>query len=93
MLFMIAGYLKPGAEQRLIDFRDEFSEQLSQPPLVAAGALRGRDGTRQGYLGFIEADGIEDAERFIEQGPLAKEGLYERVEVFRYDVEVGTVGA
>ena len=93
MLFMIAGYLKPGAEKRLIDFRDEFSEQLSQMPIVAAGALRDRDGIRRGYLGFIEADSIEDAERFIGQSPLAKEGLYERVEVFRYDVEVGAVGA
>ena len=93
MLFMIAGYLKPGAEKRLIDFRGEFSEQLSQPPLVAAGALRDRDGKRQGYLGFIEADSIEAAERFIAQSPLAREGLYERVEVFEYQVEVGAVGA
>jgi len=93
MLFMIAGYLKPGAEKRLIDFRNEFSEQLSQAPLVAAGALRDRDGTRQGYLGFVEADSIEDAERFIARGPFAMEGLYERVEVFEYQVEVGAVGA
>jgi uncharacterized protein YciI len=93
MLFMVAGYLKPGAEKRLIDFRSEFSEQLSQPPLVAAGALRDRDGTRRGYLGFIEADSIDDAERFIAQSPLSREGLYERVEVFEYQVEVGAVGA
>lgn len=93
MLFMIAGYLKPGAEQQLIDFRNEFNEQLSQPPIVAAGALRDRDGQRQGYLGFIEAADIEAAERFISQGPFAKEGLYERVEVFEYQVEVGSVGA
>ena len=70
MLFMVAGYLKPGAEKQLIDFRNEFNEQLSQPPIVAAGALRDRDGTRQGYLGFIEADSIEAAERFIGQGPV-----------------------
>jgi uncharacterized protein YciI len=92
MLFMVAGYLKPGAEKQLIDFRNEFNEQLSQPPIVAAGALRDRDGTRQGYLGFIEADSIEAAERFISQGPFAREGLYERVEVFEYQVEVGAVG-
>jgi uncharacterized protein YciI len=93
MLFMVAGYLKPGAEKQLIDFHNEFNEQLSQPPIVAAGALRDRDGQRQGYLGFIEADTIEDAERFLKQSPLIREGLYERVEVYRYDVEVGAVGA
>ena len=89
MLFMVAGYLKPGAEKQLIDFRNEFNAQLSQPPIVAAGALRDRDGTRQGYLGFIEADSIEAAERFIGQGSFVRKDMYERVEVFEYQVEVG----
>ena len=91
MLFMVAGYLKPGAEEQLINFRDEFSEHLAQPPLVAGGALRGRDGHRKGYLGFVEAETIEDASRYLDQSPLFQEGLYERIEVFRYDLEVGQV--
>jgi|GraSoi013_1_20cm_4_1032433.scaffolds.fasta_scaffold55884_1 uncharacterized protein YciI len=93
MLFMIAGYLAPGAEERLIDFRNEFNEQLSQtvPNLVAGGALRDRDGRRQGYLGFIEADDIEAAERFLHQSPFYREKLYDRVEVYRYDVEIGDI--
>jgi uncharacterized protein YciI len=92
MLFMVAGYLKPGAEEQLINFRNEFSEHLAQPPLVAGGALRDKDGKRRGYLGFIEADDIADAERFVHQSPYFKEGLYERVDVFEYQVEVGAVG-
>ncbi len=40
MLFMVAGYLTPGAEEQLIQFRNEFSEHLNQAPLVAGGALR-----------------------------------------------------
>ncbi len=93
MLFMVAGYLKPGAEERLIDFRNEFNEHLTQMPLVVAGVLRGEDGKRQGYLGFIEADSIDVAQRFVRDSPYFQEGLYDRVEVFKYDVEVGTVGA
>jgi uncharacterized protein YciI len=93
MLFVVAGYLKSGAEERLIDFRNEFNEHLAQPPLVAGGALRDRDGKRQGYMGFIEADDIAAAERFLEQSPFTEEGLYERVEVYRYDLEVGAVGS
>ena len=94
MLFMVAGYLKPGAEKQLIDFHDAFNEHLSQPfrNLTAAGALRDRNGTRQGYLGFIEADSYDDAERFLHESPFYAEGLYERVEVFEYLVEVGQVG-
>jgi uncharacterized protein YciI len=92
MLFMVAGYLKAGAEAKLINFRNEFSEHLAQRPLVAGGALRDRDGHRKGYLGFVEADSIEDAERFLHQSPLYEEELYERVEVFVYEVEVGQVG-
>jgi uncharacterized protein YciI len=92
MLFMVAGYLKPDAEEKLINFRYEFSEHIAQPPLVAGGALRDRDGRRKGYLGFIEAESIEGAERFLSQSPFFQEGLYERVEVFCYEVEVGQVG-
>jgi uncharacterized protein YciI len=89
---MVAGYLKPDAEEQLINFRNEFSEQLSQPPLVAAGALRDRDGKRRGYLGFIEADDIEGAESFLHRSPYFKEGLYDHIEIFRYEIEVGQVG-
>jgi uncharacterized protein YciI len=92
MLFMVAGYLKPGAEKQLINFRHEFSEHLEQPPLVAGGALRDRDGRRKGYMGFIEAESIKGAEDFLNQSPLFQEGLYERVEVLCFEVEVGQVG-
>ena len=93
MLFMVAGYLKPGAEARLIDFRTEFNQHLSQPfrPLAAAGALRDRDGKRQGYMAFLEADSIEEAEGYLKQSPFYQEHLYERVEVFEYRLEVGQI--
>lgn len=93
MLFMVAGYLKPDAEAQLINFRNEFNEHLTQEPLVAAGVLRDRDGRRSGYLGFIEADDMAAAERFLDQSPYFQGGLYDHVEIFRYDVEVGQVGA
>jgi hypothetical protein len=43
-------------------------------------------------MGFVEADDIEGAERFLRQSPYFEEGLYDHVEVFRYEVEVGQVG-
>jgi len=93
MLFMIAGYLKPDAEEQLINFRTEFNEHFAQAPLVAAGVLRGEDGKRRGYLGFVEADGIDGARRFVHESPYFQEGFYDHVEIFEYDVEVGAIGA
>ena len=93
MLFAIAGYLKPGAEARLIEFHDEFNQHLSQPfrNLVAAGLLRNRERQRCGYLGFFEADSFEEAERFLHESPYFEEGLYERAEVFEYLGEIGEI--
>lgn len=94
MLFMIVGYLRSGTEDQLLEFRNEFSEHLAQPsPNIAAiGLLRDRERRRQGYLGFVETDSFEDAERFLKDSPFYKEDLYERIDVFEYDVEVGKVG-
>jgi uncharacterized protein YciI len=91
MLFMVAGYLKPEAEEQLINFRNEFNEHLAQQPLVAAGVLRDRNGKRRGYMGFIEAEDIAEAERYLNLSPYFEEGLYDHVEVFRYELEVGQV--
>ena len=94
MLFMIVGYLRSGAEDQLIEFRNEFSEHLAQPsPNIAAiGVLRDRDGRRRGYMGFLETDSFDNAERFLKDSPFYQENLYERIDVFEYDVEVGKVG-
>jgi uncharacterized protein YciI len=94
MLFMIAGYLKPGAESDLINFRDQFNEHLSHPfrTLVAAGVLRDAGGNRKAYLGFIEAQSFGEATEFLHQSPYYEAGLYDRTEVLQYWIEVGQVG-
>jgi uncharacterized protein YciI len=91
MLFMVAGYLKEGAEAQLIKFHEEFNQQLSQPfmTLTAAGVLRDESGKRRGYMAFMEAGSIEEARQFIERSPYYREHLYERIEVFEYQLEVG----
>ena len=94
MLFMIQGILKPGSEEQLLALHNEFNEHLAQPfpNLAAAGVLRDRDGKRRGYLGFIEGGSFADAERYLHDSPFFQDGLYERVDIFEYNVEVGTVG-
>lgn len=94
MLFMIQGILKAGSEEQLLALHDEFNEHLAQPfrTLAAAGVLRDPEGKRRGYMGFIEGDSFEDAERWLRESPFYQDGLYERVDVFEYNVEVGSVG-
>lgn len=93
MLFMVAAYLKPGFEQQLITFRDELNEHFAQANLTLAGALRDAEGRKKGYLGFVEADSFEAAQRFVQQGPFFKEQLYERIDIFKYEVEVGQLAS
>jgi uncharacterized protein YciI len=95
MLFMVVGYLRAGSDAQLVEFRDEFNEHLSQrsPNIASAGVLRDKEARRRGYLAFVEADRIEDAELFLQRSPFLQEDLYERVDVLRYDVEIGNVGS
>jgi uncharacterized protein YciI len=91
MQFLIAGILKPGIEDRLLELHNEFNEHLSQPfrKISLFGALRGKDGKRRGYISFIEAENFDDAEEFLKQSPFYQNELYERVEVAEFELEVG----
>ena len=95
MLFLVAGLLKDGTEQRLIDLRNEWNEHLSQPNrrISLFGALRDRDGKRAGYLAFLDADSFDDAEGFLQQSPFYQNDLYERVEVAEFTPQVGAIEA
>ena len=93
MLFVIAGYLKPGAEEHLVEYRDEFNEHLG-PGAVnvpVAGALRDEAGRRVGYLGFFEGEAIEDARRWLQEGPFFQAHLYDRTAVYEFKAEVGRI--
>jgi uncharacterized protein YciI len=93
MQFLIAGILKPDMEDRMLALHTEFNEHLAQPyrTIALAGALRGKDGKRKGYLAIIEAQTFADAEAWLEQSPFYANDLYERVEVAEFAAEVGYV--
>jgi uncharacterized protein YciI len=93
MLFLVAGILKAGVDDRLVALHNEFSEHLAQPfrKIALAGLLRGKNGERKGYLALIEAENFEDAESYLQQSPFYQDELYERVEVAQFSPEVGYV--
>jgi len=91
MLYVLTGMLKPGVEAQLVAHADAFNEHLSQPfqRILIAGALRGRDNERKGFMLILEAESYERAEAFLQQSPLFRADLYERVDVSAYAVQLG----
>ena len=93
MQYLVAGILKAGVEEKLLAFHNEFNEHLAQPyrKIALAGALRGKDGKRQGYIAIIEAESFDDAQAWLDQSPFYANDLYDRVEVAEFAAEVGYV--
>ena len=93
MLFLVAGILKHGVEQRLLDLHNEWNEHLSQPDrkLSLFGALRNKAGKRTGYIAFLEGEDFEEAESFLAESPFYQNDLYDRVEVAEFSPEVGRI--
>ena len=89
MQFMVAAYLKPGSEKQLLNFRDDLNEHFAQSNLKVAGRMFDKEGNPVGYLGFVEGESFDDAERFVKQGPFYSEDLYAQLQILRYELEVG----
>jgi uncharacterized protein YciI len=94
MQFAIAAFLKPGAEAELIKYSGDFNEHIGQSGtnVLLAGALRDGDGKRVGYLALYEGETIADAQDWLRESPIYQADLYERLEVFEYQIEVGRLG-
>lgn len=93
MKFLLAGILKHGVEDRLLELRNEWNEHLSQSNrnLSLFGALRDKEGNRIGYLAILEAEKFEDAETYLHQSPFFQHDLYERVQVAEFNPEIGSL--
>ena len=91
MLFKIEAILKADVEQDLESHFDQMNERLgpSSSEVRLAGALRDQNGKRAGYLALIEGDTIEAARKWVRESPIYKAQLYDRVEVYEYEIEVG----
>jgi uncharacterized protein YciI len=91
MQFLIAGILKADVEEQVLALHNDFNEHLAQPyrKIALAGALRGKDGKRTGYVAVIEAEDFAQAQAWLDQSPFYANDLYDRVEVAEFAAEVG----
>lgn len=89
MHFAVMGFFKPGIDHELPRLQRDFNEHLAQRPIRLLGALRDRSGRRTGFMALLEVEGFAQAEAYLQQSPYFSAGLYERVEVVEYAIEVG----
>lgn len=94
MLFAITGILKPEAEAGIPALQDAFNEHLAQPyrRIRLAGALRTREGHRNGFMVLLEADSFADAEVYLHESPLYQAALYDRTDIAEFALELGRIG-
>jgi len=86
MLYIIYQEDKPGAAELRAELRPAHFEYLDahEDILVLGGALLADDGkTRTGSVLIINVDSREAADRFSENEPFRKGGLFQRVTVSR----------
>lgn len=87
MPFAIQTKDKPGSSQVRADNRAAHVEYLTanKHKLLAAGALIDDDGTGgNGGILIIDTDDRKEAEKFINEDPFTKAGLFSRVTVTRW---------
>ncbi len=91
MLFAVMGFFKPNTDTEPANLQAAISEHFGQPLLHIrlAGPLRDPNGCRVGIMVLIEAEHFADAERYLRSSPYLEAGLYERVEIVEFDIEVG----
>lgn len=91
MQFAVAAILKPGTEQELIKHSNEFNEQIGPngEDVRLAGALLDQAGKKVGYLAILEGETIEEVRDWVDESPIYRADLYDRLDVFQYQVEVG----
>ncbi len=86
MLYMVYGVDKAGASERRANAREEHFAYLEahKDILVLGGATLGDDGdTRTGSVLIINVPSRADADRFSENEPFRKAGVFETVTVTR----------
>jgi uncharacterized protein YciI len=91
MIFAITGHFSADANPRAPAFATDLNEHLGQQLLHIrlAGPLWDRDGKETGFMVCLEANDFDAATAYLHGSPFFKAGLYERVEVAHYAIEVG----
>lgn len=91
MLFIVTGMFRPEVDPEPAALQAQFNDHLEQtvPRIRLAGYLRDQGGRRIGFMGLVEAPDFAVADAFLRDSPYQRSGLYERLVVAEFDVEIG----
>lgn len=95
MNFLLVGRFHSHVEDRhRIAVQANFNEHLMQmhPKVKLAGPLKDDDGRWLGHAIIVEADSANEARQYAERSPYQQAGLYEHLDVTRFDIAAGTLG-
>ena len=91
MLFVVTGMFRADVDPEPAELQAQFNDHLEQtvPRIRLAGYLRDKDQRRIGFMGLVEAPDYDLAAAFLRDSPYQHAGLYERLVVAEFDVEIG----
>lgn len=91
MLFVLIGFLKPGAEQVPQSVQVQTTDFVGQPfiNVRSVGPLRDDSGNKVGVMMMFEHENRDSAEEFANGSPYIRAGILEDHRLYEYDDEVG----
>ncbi|MHB8286121.1 MAG: YciI family protein [Caulobacteraceae bacterium] len=93
MLFVVMAHFKEGAEEARKDLVETFTRHLGQrqPRIRLGGPLKDDQGARTGVFYIAESDTREAVETLVHSSPYYEAILYDRIEITRMDLELGSM--
>ncbi len=93
MLFVVMAHFRQGTEEKRKDLVETFTRHLGQrqPRLRLGGPLKDDHGAKIGVFYIVESDTREPVETLVNESPYSKAGLYERIDITRMDLELGSM--
>ncbi|MCY3727356.1 MAG: YciI family protein [Paracoccaceae bacterium] len=95
MYFVILGTDKPGVRQQRLDTIDEVATYVRDRPghsginYYCGGPTLDEEGNITGTIIIIDAPSLEAAQAFMDDNPLQKMGLLDKVEIRQFDWKTG----
>ena len=91
MFFVLTGHFRSDAEPGAAQYQRDLNEHLGQlmTKVRLAGPLRDREGRETGFMVCLEADGFDAALAYLDHSPYFKAGLYDRIDLAEFAIEVG----
>jgi uncharacterized protein YciI len=93
MLFVVMAHFREGTEEKRSSLAEDFTRHLGQrqPRLRLGGPLKTDQGQAAGIFYIAESDTREAVEGLVHSSPYYTAGLYDRIEITRMDLELGSM--